>query len=261
MNENNIRVFEDTLRQAEKKYPVNFEDVRYYNDNIKGVPFKKPYAPIEMVRGGTVSTGYANADSGMRVAILNFADALTAGGLVLVGENTQEENICRCTNLYPVLSDARSYKAYYLPNRQNGDFVYTNRIIYARDITVFKDDSTYENIEPRQFDVITCPAPSENLPDEKAVIVYMSRIQAIILSAIENGVDCIVLGAWGCGAFGQNPELIAQTFANMLNMYGGYFKKIVFAIRSTPNTFERDSYSIFRDILEDKYDGGVEYEK
>ena len=265
-NEHNIKVFEDTLKQSREKYPINVkQSARYYNnDNSIRIDIVEGNTPILMVQGGTVSTGYANADN-MRVAILNFADALEAGGLVWIGEKTQEENICRCSNLYQIIGDEQSEKEYYSPNawevRKTNRDIYTDNIIYARDITVIKDDITYENIEPKKLDVITCPAPSAYMIAYEAMPIYLKRIERIVMSAIDNNAECIVLGAWGCGAFGQNPNLIARAFATVLNNYGGHFKKIIFAIRPTSNGEESAMYKIFKDTLTEYYNGEVKNEE
>lgn len=264
----NVIVFKDTLKQIEEKYPVDVKNVKYYN----GAPVveKLPeYHPIKMVHGGTVNTGYANADK-MQVAILNFADAIKYGGWVEYGAQTQEENICRCTNIYPILGSELSDKNYYKPNlatlnvRPVDDYshygredeVYTDRIIYAQDVVVFKDDTTYENVEPRKLDVITCPAPSARMGVFKAFDTFTQRAEQILLSAIDNEAECIVLGAWGCGAFGQIPEVVARAFAEALNRYGGYFKSIIFAIKTTPTWGDTDLYTTFKTSLQRYYIGG-----
>lgn len=253
-----VNIFNDTLEMVERKYPTNTVTPVYYSGNLSSKPTVN-YPDIKMVRGGTVSTGYTLAGEGKRVAILNFADALVHGGLVTVGEATQEENICRCSNLYPVLGSKESYEAYYDPNWEFESVhkgLYLNNVIYARDITVFRDDETYKEIEPRKLDVITCPAPCRSLIEQEAEYIYTMRIQQIVLSAKENGAESLVLGAWGCGAFGQNPSLVARAFAVVLNWYSGYFKQVVFAIRSTPDSKD-SSYDIFYNTLKADYLGGV----
>lgn len=263
MGKDNIRVFADTLKQIGKTYGADKSEVRCYT-KYHSADYSDDHTPITMVHGGTVSTGYANVADDMRVAILNFANATVPGGCVMGGSNAQEENICRCTNLYPLLAADECEEGYYKPNgianlcTQAG--VYTDSIIYARDVIVFKDDVTYDNIEPKVLDVITCPAPSARLADLEAVVIYANRIKEIVISAIDNDVDCIVLGAWGCGAFGQNPELIAKAFAIVLNWYGGYFEKIIFAIRATPFASD-DFYTIFEQVFLEDYVGGVQYEE
>lgn len=265
----NILIFTDTLTQVLLSYPANNCGVRYYN-GIEHIDAVDQVTPITMTHGGTVSTGYAESDK-MRVAILNFADAIKFGGWVELGAQTQEENICRCTNLYPILGSEKSAEMYYIPNRKSmyprpaddychygyPDEVYTDRIIYARDVTVFKDDTTYENITPKNLDVITCPAPSAQMDGRYAYNVFVNRITQVVFSAIDNGAECIVLGAWGCGAFGQSPSLVAQAFATVLNNYSGYFKKVIFAIKPTPQWRDADVYTTFAQTFEDYFRGGV----
>lgn len=238
---NNIAVFKDTLIQSRVKYSYFDIKTHFYTGFDLNVGRAEGNEVI-IRKGGTVSTGYEYAEK-YKTAILNFADALEAGGLVWEGARTQEENICRCTNLYPVLASEECKKFYYDANRAHvektrailGRYreVYTDRIIYTEGVTVFKDDVTYENIEPRKLDVITCPSPREHLEPQDALGIYMGRIIAILMSAVENGAECVILGAWGCGAFGQNPYIIAKAFSEALKLYGGNFKKVVFAIRPT----------------------------
>ena len=191
---------------------------------------------IEFFDGGTVE---ATVNNHANTAILNFADALVAGGLVEMGEFTQEENICRCSNLYETLLKSKNQKDYYEYNHRFGS-IYSDRIIYSRDVTVFKDDTMYEDLErPYKIDVITCPAPSSrNTPRN---IIY-KRIEGIIKAGVKMGKDTIVLGMWGCGAFGQNPMTVAFAFSTALKKYP-YFKKVIFAIRPTYNVKSIDPMS------------------
>ncbi len=252
--ERNVQVFQDTLLQAKNKYDPNEVEILLYDGTLD---FARTLAlpPIHFVNGGTVSTGYKYAEN-EHVAILNFADGLTAGGLVEVGETTQEENICRCSNLYPTLTREGCKKFYYDENAKHGG-VYTDRVIYSRGVTVFKDDVTYKTIFPRVLDVITCPAPSCRMDKYRAGGVYENRIKQILFSAIDNGAETIILGAWGCGAFGQSPHLVATAFANVLCEYGGHFKHIVFAIKPTPMYSDVDNAYVFKEVLTRLYTGGV----
>lgn len=233
-----IDVFNDTVAQTTYKYPIANVKTVFYHGDLVVAPEKR--TEVTVVRSGTVSAGYRYADA-MRVAILNFADATSCGGLVTEGATAQEESICRCTNLYSVLRQRACDEEFYLPNladysarrraHEKACALYTNNVIYADGVTVFKDDVTYKNIEPRQLAVITCPAPSSRLPQTDAFELYVKRIKQILFSAIRNGADCIVLGAWGCGAFGQDPRVVAQAFREVIRVWGGHFKKVVFAFR------------------------------
>lgn len=228
-------------------------------DRIPNQKHPKKGTPVDIVWGGTVETGYKYAGE-YRTAILNFADAITPGGLVLVGGTTQEENICRCSNLYEALTMGSCMTDYYRYNAKTHGSVYTDRVIYSADVTVFRDDESYEMIIPKKMDVITCPAPSAFFKnDEAALKVYKNRIRNIVNSAILNDADCLILGAWGCGAFCQDPKLISKAFVEVLNELSGGFKKVVFAFRNTPGVAKRNdrTSNVFIDEFNKNYEWGV----
>lgn len=228
-------------------------------DRIPNQKHKKKGIPVEIVRGGTVEIGYKYANQ-YRTAILNFADAITPGGLVLVGGTTQEENICRCSNLYEALTIGSCMTDYYRYNAKTHGSVYTDRIIYSADVTVFRDDASYKMITPKKMDVITCPAPSAFFKDDSVALkVYENRIRNIVNSAILNDADCLILGAWGCGAFCQDPKLISKAFVTVLNECSGAFKKVVFAFRNTPGTSKHSdkTANIFIDEFNKNYKWGM----
>lgn len=238
MGQFEIDVFNDTMKLSRTKYANETKamqsQVEVITQPISDLLFMphhrmpNPNMKVSVINSGTVSAGKSYISDG-RVAILNFADGCTPGGLVLYGEVTQEENICRCSNLYSALTMQKCHDNYYKPNMcKHGE--YTNNIIYARDVLFFKDDSTYESVTPYYMDVITCPAPSANLGG-RTYDVISERVLQIVKSAIYNKVDVLVLGAWGCGAFGQSPELVSAAFMNAIKKYSA-FDKVIFAVRS-----------------------------
>ena len=237
-----IEVFNDTVDKYKTLYKKEtnkmVKNVQVYTQPIVDTQFmphqKMPNKNmvIDVIGGGTVDIG-SQFKTG-RTAILNFADALVPGGLVLVGATTQEENICRCSNLYAALTCKKAKNLYYLENAKtsfdNRHGVYLDNVIYARDVLFFKDDETYEDVEPYYMDVITCPAPSVKLPQEKEYEIIKRRVTEIIKSAILNKVDNLILGAWGCGAFGQNPDVVSKAFMEVVTTYSA-FDNVIFAIR------------------------------
>lgn len=78
-----------------------------------------------------------------------------------------------------------------------------------------------------------------------------------MLSALENKAKTLVLGAWGCGAFGQNPYVMARAFAVVLNKYNKLFDRIIFAIKATTKERDDDMYEVFKLVLEVFYKGKV----
>lgn len=199
---------------------------------------------IEVVKGGTVQT--ALGVDGGRIAVLNFADPFMKGGLVLQGEYTQEECLCRCSNLYEALSKQKCSSQYYRFNSDYADCnIFSDRLIYSKDVLFFRDEEYNIIPFPTRVDVITSPAPiccSD-------IDVFERRIRCILGSAYSNGVDTIVLGAWGCGAFGNNPNVVAEAFKNVLEKYK-IFDKVIFAIKCQEDV-PSENYKVFKHILLD----------
>lgn len=192
---------------------------------------------------------------GKKTAVLNFANAYRPGGGVKNGAMAQEECLCRSSNLYEALTIPYMIRHYYKWNEKNTGDMSSDRIIYSPGVTVFKSDDVYpENLDQWfQVDVITCAAPYYDRSKKKPVTldklteVFRNRIRNILEVAIANRVDYLVLGAFGCGAFHNPPELVASVFYRLLmeQGYGRYFEKVVFAIKESgdvcPNldTFRR----------------------
>lgn len=255
-----IKVFQDTVHQSNTLYAKETEilkkETKLYQ-NIPVYPSKSTTSDVAFIHGGTIEISNQYCDR-YKVAALNFADGVMPGGMVKEGALTQEENICRCSNLYQSLTSEACIEGYYKINQQHyHSGLCTNTIIYSPNVLVFKDDKNFSPITPKQYDIITCPAPSCKFTcTQDAMNVYETRIKQILLSAIINHVDCLILGAWGCGAFGQDKKLISLAFVNVLNEYAGYFKKIIFAIKETP-TLHDSSYDTFLQIFQTNYRGNT----
>ena len=188
-----------------------------------------------------------------RVAVLNFASATNPGGGVKNGASAQEECLCRISNLYPCLTQSRLWEPFYRFHRSLPNKIYSDRIIYSKDVTVFKTDEEQPRNTDRWYsvDIITSPAPNissvEN-PDWNVLRdIFAKRIRNILEVAMENSVKALVLGAFGCGAFRNPPTLVSQVFRDVL-IDGGYkehFAKIVFAIISANNS-KQDNLGVFQ---------------
>lgn len=280
-----VRAINDTLDRCTKEYVKAtkklIDETQFYNSEISDAEIEKVMklrdVNVEIIQSGTVSAGKEILKkTKKRTAILNFADAIRPGGWVLNGAPTQEENICRCSNLYPALLGKEAFKNYYYVNSvymypktedelYGADIevpagvtwedlnplhaVYTNRLMYFKDVTFFKNDSTYELEDAYNLDVITCPAPAVQWKDEDvAYYVFRERAKQIIKSAILNKVDNLILGAWGCGAFGQDPEIVCKAFLSVIKEYPA-FDNVIFAIRCTSEYWKDDNYKAFAKVL------------
>ena len=173
--------------------------------------------------------------NGQKTAVLNFANAVCQGGGVLEGASAQEETLCRCSNLYPALMSDKALREYYEPHRAREDYDATDRVIYTPGITVFRDDRDYHYLaEPFKTDVITCAAPVNHYEHDADWIrrIFRNRIINILETAMDNDVEVLVLGAFGCGAFRNPPEIVAEVFKEVLvkESYGSMFDQVVFAV-------------------------------
>lgn len=188
---------------------------------------------------------------GARAVALNFASAKNPGGGFLGGAKAQEEDLARCSALYPCLVSQRDY---YDENRAQESMLYTDHLIYSPDVPFFRDDGLALLDEPFLCSIITSPAPNagEALrrdPGARPAIreTLARRGRHILRVAAEQGHETLVLGAWGCGVFRNDPDEVAGVFAELLAdpELRGRFAQIVFAIydrsaeRRTLQAFQR----------------------
>ncbi len=198
-----------------------------------------------------------------RVAVLNFANAFSPGGGVLRGAMAQEECLCRSSTLYSALTIPYLLKNYYKNNARAAGDMGTDAVIYTPGVTVFKsDDELPAALEaPFEVDVLTCAAPYLNpqrkkpVPEDKLRAILERRVLNILEVAAANGADALVLGAFGCGAFNNPPELVAGAFRSALvdREYRRFFRRVVFAIKG--RSIENNNYRVFARVLGD----GEEY--
>lgn len=168
---------------------------------------------------------------GMEVAALNFASAKNPGGGFLSGGRAQEESLCRSSSLYECLKNCQMYPFH----KSRRDGMYTSWVIYSPDVPVFRDDDGNLLEDPYKLSFITCPAVNAGTlkPNQTQDIssAMRERVDRVLTVASLHGCDALVLGAWGCGVFRNDPEQIASLFHSALHgQFAGAFKAITFAI-------------------------------
>ena len=178
------------------------------------------------------------------IAALSFADALEAGGLVWEGESTFEEHLCRCSNLYESLILESCTRDYYCYNWHLGNNIYSDRLIYSPDVTFFKDANYNPITDFIKCDIISSPAPIACNDIE----VFIKRIKCILGVAQYKGVDTLFLGAYGCGAFCNDPTMVASAFKQVLDEFK-CFDKVIVAIKETPHIPD-NNYEVFKEVLD-----------
>lgn len=79
--------------------------------------------------------------------------------------------------------------------------------------------------------ILTCAAPyAPTIGQERSAELLQSRIRRILAIARAHGYATLVLGAWGCGTYGNNPARIAAIFHAALREQAGAFEEVVFAV-------------------------------
>lgn len=176
------------------------------------------------------------------VFCLNFASAKNPGGGFLGGSQAQEESIARATGLYPCLLSAKSY---YEDHRKRSTCLYTDRMIYSPTVPILKDESGNVLETAPTVSILTSPAVNtgvvrRNEPKniDKILPVMRQRIAKVLAVAAKHQHEVLVLGAWGCGVFQNDPQEIAQLFKEVLEQEFKYqFKRVAFAIYSKNERF------------------------
>ncbi|MEO7891072.1 MAG: TIGR02452 family protein [Vicinamibacterales bacterium] len=172
--------------------------------------------------------------AGGAVAALNFAAATSPGGGFLFGARAQEESIARSSGLFLSLEERDMYAFH----RVRHDAMYTDYVIYSPSVPVFRTDAGVLLEEPWALSIVTCPAVNgvelaQHAPGRLADVpgVMTARTAKVLSVAAEQNVRGFILGAWGCGAFGLDSEMMARIFRDALaGPFHGVFDEIVFAV-------------------------------
>ncbi|MFJ8565627.1 TIGR02452 family protein [Streptomyces sp. NPDC093514] len=169
------------------------------------------------------------------VAVLNFASARNPGGGYVRGAKAQEEALCRASALYETLLEAPEY---YEIHRAERSTFYTDRVIHSPGVPVFRDDRGGLLETPFRAGFLTSPAPNAGTirrqePERVAEIpgALARRAELVLEVAAVHGYRRLVLGAWGCGVFRNDPEQVAEAFRGLLaGRFAGVFERVVFGI-------------------------------
>ncbi|MBL7975121.1 MAG: TIGR02452 family protein, partial [Candidatus Kapabacteria bacterium] len=180
------------------------------------------------------------------------ASAKNPGGGFLNGANAQEESLCRASSLYASIV---SQTEYYTANKECGTCLYTNHIIYSPDVVVFRNNFGELLEVPFGVSVITSPAVNAGVvqsrePHNISQIepTMKTRIESVLAVAAQHKHTTLVLGAWGCGVFQNNPTTVALLFNESIqNEFKGVFNKIVFAVYDKSKS--KNTLTAFRKVF------------
>ena len=231
---------------------------------------KTDKAMIVVSNKRSLEAAEAYAKQGKKVCVLNFASATNPGGGVVNGSSAQEECICRCTTLYPCLNNDELWTKFYKPHRKAANPLYNNDCIYTPNVCAFKSDINFPELLSRdrwwRVNILTCAAPNlrerpSNLMNPHAgykpakvtpaelETLLTSRIRRIFEVAVTNGNEVLILGAFGCGAFRNPPEIVAKVFYNVMQDFLGNFDTIEYAVYHTER--EAANYEAFKKVMKE----------
>jgi uncharacterized protein (TIGR02452 family) len=241
-----IKIYKDTMvltrkttsghyKQSDK---WSFEDIPPL-EVLQETVVSQPHTQIEVINGDTITVALQVQESNpdLDILVLNMASSHVPGGGVIKGMSAQEEELfrrtdyCKCTNhkLYPMNPD---------------EFIITS------DVTVVKDENYVRLPDYYKLDFIAMaavrkPYLHEGLYyDNEEQELMKTKIEAIFRYAAYQDKDALVLGALGCGAYHNPPELVRDMFKEALTKYGKFFKHITFAVLSHNDS----NYEIFKSL-------------
>lgn len=235
---------------AEIHKSVNYTKIYSPNDIITFDAPKVDKVNIHLEAYGTVDAIYEYAQG--KTAALNFASYKEPGGRFIDGSRAQEECLCAESDLYNVL---RQFQSYYDWNNEHKNLaLYTNRALYSPNILFDRPNLGEDRY--MLCDIITCAAPNIapsrkygwGITDKQNSAALRSRIDFVLAIAAEQKVNTLILGAYGCGVFGQDATEVATIFMQLLtSKYRGCFDTIVFAI---PQDVHGGNYDKFKKVLD-----------
>ncbi|MFK7926029.1 MAG: TIGR02452 family protein [Bacteroidia bacterium] len=178
----------------------------------------------------------AHLSGAKHIGVLNFASAKNPGGGVLRGTKAQEEDLARASGLYPCIAQKEEHFQYHRKHRLG---LYTDRMIYSPSVPVFRDaaDKLLDDYYPVSF--ITSAAANvsalrQNNPERLADVAAVMRVRTkkVLALAAYHHIDTLILGAWGCGVFKQEPKDVAGYFAELLleGPFRNVFSRVIFAV-------------------------------
>mmetsp|Transcript_26169 Transcript_26169/g.61030 ORF Transcript_26169/g.61030 Transcript_26169/m.61030 type:complete len:356 (-) Transcript_26169:88-1155(-) len=188
----------------------------------------------------TIAAALELASQGLTPGVLNFASARNPGGGFTTGAEGQEEACARSSAIYPCLS--KHFEAFYIPRRNEHGGLYSHDIIFSPAVPVLRDAHgsllLAEPLPAAHF--VTAAAPNygvlqRELGDKAASVEAETALRERIGRVLEvfwrNGVQDVVLGAWGCGVFRNDPLMVASLFKEHLEGdFRCHFRHVIFAI-------------------------------
>lgn len=227
-------------------------------DNLKAKHKGELKCVIEVVPQDCLEAPRSLVKLGLQVCVLNMANQNHVGGGYAHGAGAQEEDLCRRTDLLNSLPD------FYEGTGGFGDFT----VLYSEGVTVFRKgaDAGYEVCKPDdRFQVNVVSSAAYNLGNDRSTsykdpatteyeIGMKRKIRGQLRAAKAAHDKALVLSAFGCGAFGNDSNRVAQFYLDVLSEqeFANAFDYIKFAIIPNPSQDNNDNFTNFQKVFEGK---------
>ena len=219
---------------------------QYIDESVKGTVIYTGDLNLEYTESNIQNIKVENIDSvsaiykysNGKTAVLNFANFTNPGGGYLEGAAAQEE--CLCSESADLINILLKFNDYYKENNNHiNEMNFSNRGLYIPNV-IFDRDSE----EEISCDVITVASPI-NIPfNFKNKENLISRIKFVLDIAQDQSVNTLILGAFGCGVFMQNPKIVSKIFKDFLDSGKYNFSNVIFAVYGDKN------YLVFKNTFE-----------
>lgn len=272
MSQNNINIFQDTMEILEQGYYITDGKKIKLKLSRRQMEHASVYLPCDIEKiseskeishtfvMGRIGVDCVNMDSfslavercrecsyllkgkgEKRILVLNLANPVNPGGGVRRGAKAQEEDLCRRSSLLLSL-EGREARAYYSYNRNLHTYMGSDGIIITPDVEILKDENGNLLEDSVIVSVMTCAAPMvrrgmEGMSDEAYREMVYKRIDGMLKTAAYLGYKVLILGAFGCGAFGNDARVVSDLFYKAIKEfdYDGmsavvFFRRIDFAV-------------------------------
>lgn len=196
---------------------------------------------------------------GEDVLVLNFANPINPGGGVRTGANAQEESLCRQSTLLASLESEEAAR-YYEYNKKLKGYWGSDLVAVSPKVEIIKKEEDFLD-DSFVVAVITASAPSVTSDEHENPMLkktIYNRILGILSVAAREGYKHLVLGAWGCGAFGNDAKMMACEFERTLKNFHqsgkyaeDYFDNIVMAVLDT--SYAKYNYKCFAEQFNSYY--------
>lgn len=185
---------------------------------------------VEVNNETTLRAARRLMDDGFNAVALNFASAKHVGGGWLNGARAQEEYLCRHSTLAHCLGNQPDFYEFHQTHRAPQ---YSSWMLYSPAVPVIRDEDN-DLMAPWPQAFITAAAPNLNngmaMPTRELNELWRERIARVFDVALHHDHDALILGAWGCGAFKNDPNIVTEAFADVIQDYDGQFKMLSFAV-------------------------------